>query len=311
MTNKTMSTANPLRFLPPGLEPGRFAACLGLVSDTHAPERCPALPPALFSVLAGVDLVLHAGDVGELKVLDRLSTLAPVIAVHGNDDAPEAQRELPYQQIVTVAGTRLLLTHSHYPDRAEELAQRKNDAWAPKLARWAARAERAGATVFVSGHTHVPVLVRHEATNVLLVNPGAIASPNYLTRQAVQSVALLFVRDDAAPFVTHVDLARPDHRPDQPFTPHVVWEHGFRAAHDRFTASILSPELAAVWDKVNDARRAAPKEAWETAMLRAATPCWTGEREAVTGENLLAELDREPGFPAHTRARVADSVAGR
>jgi uncharacterized protein len=40
---------------------------LGLVSETHVPQRCDALPPGLFEALRGVDLVLHAGDVGELQ----------------------------------------------------------------------------------------------------------------------------------------------------------------------------------------------------------------------------------------------------
>src|SRR3712207_2339587 len=94
---------------------GRIAACIGLVSDTHMPERCAELPAALFEALRGVDLLLHAGDVGELWVLNRLSAIAPVVAVHGNDDTPDSQRELPYQQVVAVAGRRILLCHSHYP----------------------------------------------------------------------------------------------------------------------------------------------------------------------------------------------------
>ena len=53
-------------FLPPYLPVERVAARIGLVSDTHMPERCPALPPALFEALRGVDLLLHAGDVSEL-----------------------------------------------------------------------------------------------------------------------------------------------------------------------------------------------------------------------------------------------------
>ncbi|NJM07720.1 metallophosphoesterase family protein, partial [Candidatus Gracilibacteria bacterium] len=73
------------------------------------------LPAPVFSALAGVDLILHAGDVGELRVLDALSALAPVIAVHGNDETEEAQRELPYQQLISAGGQRLLLTHAHYP----------------------------------------------------------------------------------------------------------------------------------------------------------------------------------------------------
>src|SRR5205809_4248652 len=126
------------RFLPPELPAERVVACIGLVSDTHMPERCAELPPALFEALTGVDLLLHAGDVGELWVLDRLSAIAPVVAVHGNDDTAEAQRALPYQQLIPIAGQRVLVTHSHYPDREEELASRSIDAWEPKLARLAA-----------------------------------------------------------------------------------------------------------------------------------------------------------------------------
>ena len=73
---------------------------------------------AVFAVLRGVDVVLHAGDVGELWALDRLSAIAPVIAVHGNDETADAQQELPYQQLVVAGGARILLTHAHYPDHA-------------------------------------------------------------------------------------------------------------------------------------------------------------------------------------------------
>jgi putative phosphoesterase len=116
------------------------------------PERWAALPPALFAVLHGVDLLLHAGDVGELWVLDRLSTIAPVV-VHGNDDTEEAQRELPYQQIIAVAGQRILLCHCHYLAHAQEMDSRRDDAWTPKLDRRAALGQRAGAAVVVFGHT--------------------------------------------------------------------------------------------------------------------------------------------------------------
>ena len=67
----------PDRFLPAGMDPARIVARIGLVSDTHMPDRCDALPPALFATLRGVDLLLHAGDVGELWVLDQLSAIAP------------------------------------------------------------------------------------------------------------------------------------------------------------------------------------------------------------------------------------------
>ena len=50
---------------------------IGLISDTHMPERWPSLPPAIFELFKGVDLLLHAGGVGELWVLDQLSAIAP------------------------------------------------------------------------------------------------------------------------------------------------------------------------------------------------------------------------------------------
>jgi hypothetical protein len=58
--------AGPTRFLPPDIAAEHIISCIGLVSDTHMPERCAALPPALVEVLRSVDLLLHAGDVGEL-----------------------------------------------------------------------------------------------------------------------------------------------------------------------------------------------------------------------------------------------------
>jgi putative phosphoesterase len=207
---------------------GTSAGAIGLVSDTHMPQRLPALPTTLFTVLAGVDLLLHAGDVGELWVLDELSWIAPVIAVHGNDDTADAQRELPYQQVIVVAGQRILLTHAHYPDRAEELASRVDDAWEPKLARRAAMARSAGAQIAVFGHTHIPMAVEYDG--VLLINPGAFGPPNLTTRQRIQSVAILNMREGFPPSVRHIDLATPD----RPFEPRLDLAAGFRLAHDRY-----------------------------------------------------------------------------
>ncbi|MCA1670616.1 MAG: metallophosphatase family protein [Thermomicrobia bacterium] len=220
------------RILPPDLPAERIVARIGLISDTHMPARCAELPAAVFAVLRGVDLLLHAGDVGELWVLDRLSAIAPVIAVHGNDETADAQRALPFQQLVVVGGMRMLLTHGHYPDRAAEMEARKSDDWTPKLARRATMGQQAGARVVVFGHTHIPMIVAREG--ILLVNPGAIAAPNPTTQQRIQTVAIIFIRDDGALFVTHVNLAHPD----QPFAPRIDWQAGFRAAHARFTAPI-------------------------------------------------------------------------
>jgi uncharacterized protein len=294
------------RFLPPEFPAERVAARIGLVSDTHMPDRCAALPPALFDVLQGVDLLLHAGDVGELWVLDQLAALAPVVAVHGNDDTEDAQRELPYQQMIAVAGQRIVLTHAHYPNRAEELESRRDDAWGPKLERRAAFGRRAGASIVVFGHTHVPMARRYD--EILLVNPGAIASPNYITRQTLRSVALLFIRDDGGPFVAHVDLAAPE----QAFEPQVDWAAGFRATHDRCSESILAPELLDDWAYLEEHVRplvpAISRPSLRVVMRHLQHSCWSGERAAITRADLLAAV-RAAELPAEVRAQIEDVLA--
>jgi putative phosphoesterase len=275
---------------------------IGLVSDTHMPQRLPALPPALSDVLAGVDLLLHAGDVGELWVLDALSRIAPVIAVHGNDDTEDAQRELPYQQVIVVGGRRILLTHAHYPDRAEELESRKSDAWEPKLARRVAMARSAGATVIVFGHTHIPMAVEYDG--VLCINPGAFGPPNLTTRQRIQSVAILHMQRNTPPSVRHIDLAKPD----VPFVPQIDFAAGFRAAHDRFGAPLFTPDLAAAMPRLAEiARRIAP-EAVRAVYDRLAYRCWGGEQEIITQADVRDEIARDPAFPEDARKQLLTAL---
>ena len=286
-------------YLPPGVAPDSVAAVAGLISDTHLPERLDALPPALFRVLAGVDVVLHAGDLGELRVLDELSRVAPAVAVHGNDDTQESQRELPYQQVVTLAGQRIVLSHTHHPDREQELASRREDAWGPKLSRWAEFGRRAGAGIVVWGHTHIPLAVWHQG--IFLVNPGALASGGYVTRQTRRTVALLFLRrdrQDGRPCATHVDLDDPG----GPYHPRVDLRAGFRAALDAVSETILDSEMAALWETLRERWRAldpAARAPLVAALLRAARPCWRGERERLTRADYLAQTQQgEPLSPA-------------
>jgi putative phosphoesterase len=288
------------RYLPPQLPVARVAFAAGLVSDTHVPDRCARLPVALGDVLSGVDLILHAGDVGELRVLDELSAIAPVVAVHGNDDTAAAQRELPYQQVIAVAGERILLCHTHHPDRAQELAERRDDVWGPKLDRRAAMGRRAGAGVVVWGHAHVPLACRHDG--VLLINPGAIASGNYVTRQAVRTVAFLFLRDDGEAIPVHVDLASPA----VPFAPGVDLAAGFRAAAAQVSASILAPDLAAAWPALRSRLGEPVPEAFLTFFRRLAMPCWEGERPPLTSAELREAL-RGAALPA-ALASLADEL---
>lgn len=289
--------------LPPGFAPGRIAATIGLVSDTHLPQRRRALPPTLAEIMAGVDMLLHAGDVGELRVLDALSAIAPVVAVHGNDDTAEAQRELPEELVVTAGGRRILLWHSHHPERAEELRLRQDDAWAPKLDRIRRRSRRAGATIAVFGHMHVPL--QQEEDGILLVNPGALASGNPYTRQSIQTVALLFLRDDGAAAVRHLDVRAPA----SPFEAEVAWPAGFGRALAGVSESILAPALAPLVSLFRDGEFA-DRRALQIAYYRLAHRCWEGRQDVITRADLLAELAGDPAVAAADRATVRAYLDG-
>jgi putative phosphoesterase len=93
---------------------------IGLISDTHIPEACEHLPERVFEVFAGIDLVMHAGDVYVNRVLDELSAIAPVIAALGNGDEGldghryrlEPDERVREAHLVEIAGVRIGLVHA-------------------------------------------------------------------------------------------------------------------------------------------------------------------------------------------------------
>lgn len=279
-----MATLNP-RFVPPTVTIDNVVACIGLIADTHMPERWAALPPAIFTIFQGVDLLLHVGDIGELWVLDQLSTIAPVVAVHGNDDTADAQRELPYQQLITVSSTRILLTHGHFQDATIEQMVLRRGQWAPMLTRHAERAQQAAAQIIISGHTHVPMTTTHHG--IQFINPGAIASGTYKLRQDLQSVAILFLTRASTAHVTHIDI-----HSQQPFQPQVDFTAPFMVANARVCSSLLHPDLEGRWDEIKRLRACAPEE-FHRAILRAAHPCWADTTKLMTNQNLWVELQHE------------------
>jgi uncharacterized protein len=134
---------------------------IGLVSDTHGLVR-----RELFTALAGVHAILHAGDVGGAGVLDELATIAPTEAVYGNTDAPGDPRLC--DEIVRVfGGLTVHVSHGH-------------EVGAPTPARLLAR--HAG-DVIVYGHTHRPLIERHDSR--LVVNPGAAGPRRFDIRPTV------------------------------------------------------------------------------------------------------------------------------
>ncbi|NJN83469.1 MAG: metallophosphoesterase family protein [Caldilineaceae bacterium] len=278
---------------------------IGLVSDTHMPMRCREFPPALFEVMADVDLLLHAGDVGELWVLDQLSAIAPVVAVHGNDDSVDAKRELPFQQVVVANGRRILLWHGHFPNWEDEAAARRGDDLLPKLARHTQQAKRSGASMVVFGHWHIPLVCQNEGVKV--VNPGALASGNEITRQLRQTAAILEVCSNGDMAITHFDLASPG----EIHVPRIDWEGGFMAAWNQYSASILGRDVAEEIPYLKAHLQPTEVDELRDLVLRLAHRVWQGEEELITLPMLLDALKEDEQIRPQTREQVRALMAKR
>ncbi len=125
------------------------------ISDTHIPKVGSLLPPVLREAMREADLVLHAGDLVDLSVLEELRGLAPVEAVAGNMDYPAVKAVLPEQTVIEVEGKLIGLTHG----------------WGPPLGIERRVLSRfSGVDVVVFGHTHAALVEERKGT--LLVNPG-------------------------------------------------------------------------------------------------------------------------------------------
>jgi putative phosphoesterase len=129
---------------------------IAIISDTHMPRGERRLPEACVARLRAADLIIHAGDLMRLSVLEELRTLGRVVAVYGNvDDAP-VRAALPEQAVVDCEGARLAVIHDAGPATG-------------RLARLRARFPDADAAIF--GHSHIPLLERASAFQIF--NPGS------------------------------------------------------------------------------------------------------------------------------------------
>jgi uncharacterized protein len=124
---------------------------LGVISDTHG-----LLRPEVFDAFAGVDQILHAGDVGRPDLLTELETLAPVTAVYGNTDGSDLRCTLPKVATLQLDGFEIVVTHG------DQLGS-------PTPA--ALNAAFPDAQIIVFGHTHRPLLTLVDVV-VTVMNPG-------------------------------------------------------------------------------------------------------------------------------------------
>jgi len=119
---------------------------LGVISDTHGLVR-----PEAVAALAGVERILHAGDIGNREVLDALARVAPVTAVRGNNDRGGWASDIPETEVVEVGGVSLYVLHDLHELDLDPRA--------------------AGFAAVIAGHSHQPRLEARDG--VLYLNPGS------------------------------------------------------------------------------------------------------------------------------------------
>jgi len=165
---------------------------IGLLSDTHVPIDAEALPNQIKEIFRDVDLILHAGDIYDISVLDELERIAPVLAAQGDDDDSDItnDRRVKEKQAFTIEGVAITLTHSEpglgpwavfpYPKENPDLA---SPHYYKKVS---------GIVVF--GHSHIAKV--QNRGDFLLINPGSPTFPHYTHRPG--TVALLTVSSGEA-----------------------------------------------------------------------------------------------------------------
>jgi hypothetical protein len=149
---------------------------IGILSDTHG-----LLRPEVEEALAGCARILHAGDVGDPEVLERLEGIAPVTAVRGNMDYGSWSNGLPVTEMVEIGGIFFYILHDLYQLDLDPVA--------------------AGIQVVVSGHTHRSEWI--EKDGVIFLNPG---SAGHRRHHYPVSVALIRIENgQVAPRIVEID----------------------------------------------------------------------------------------------------------
>jgi putative phosphoesterase len=148
---------------------------IGVISDTHG-----LLRPEALATLTGVEHILHAGDVGNIEILDALKNLAPVTAIRGNIDTHGPCADLPATELLELAGCLIYMVHA--------------------IADFDINPESAGIGLVIYGHSHTPSIELRKS--VLYLNPGS-AGPRRFSKPV--TIALVEI-SEGIPTAKIVDL---------------------------------------------------------------------------------------------------------
>lgn len=128
---------------------------IGIISDTHS-----FLDEKIFDFFKEVDLIIHAGDIGTQTLTDKLKSFKPLYAVYGNIDDATIRVEFPENQIITIDGCKIFITHiagavGVYNQRVREIIKQEQP------------------NILVCGHSHIVKVMKDAKFNLLHINSGA------------------------------------------------------------------------------------------------------------------------------------------
>ena len=128
---------------------------IGVLADTHG-----FLHPRVYEFFRECDEVWHAGDIGTINITDELQRFKPFRAVYGNIDGKEIRSSFPVEQVFIIEKVRVVMMHiGGHPGRYE------------KRARELIILEKPG--LFITGHSHILMVMYDKANELLYINPGA------------------------------------------------------------------------------------------------------------------------------------------
>jgi len=142
---------------------------IGVISDTHIPINAENLPGEIIKHFKDADMILHAGDLVELSVLENLLQIAPrVEAVRGNMDSKTVQAKLPEKKIIKADKYNIGLIHGWGPP--DNLIERIEKVFK-------------NVDIIVFGHSHQPVNEKHGG--ILFFNPGSATDTIYTPQRSI------------------------------------------------------------------------------------------------------------------------------
>jgi putative phosphoesterase len=146
---------------------------IGIISDTHS-----YFDPKIIPFFSEVDMIWHAGDIGNINVLNQLKSIKRTIAVYGNIDDKNMDDDLELNQIFTCENIKVLITHiagypEKYSSRVKTILKEQKDI-----------------KLVVCGHSHIAKVMQDKQFNHLHINSGAAGREGFHIMRTIMRMCI-------------------------------------------------------------------------------------------------------------------------